>query len=124
MATQPQVQSQPQATLAPTSLTICNPDLANALKSLQITLAVELSAIRTLCIILSETHILHWHRSLLPRVYVVFNNGNLKEYVQLYLALALVRDKSLSEVFHIMLRFITESFNLEKLNLKVNAHKA
>lgn len=125
MATQPQAQPQPQATLAPTSLlTICDPDLANALESLRTTPAVELSAIRTLRIILSETHILHWHGSLSPGVHVVFDNEDLEEYARLYPAPASARDRSPSEVFRAMLRFVAESFDLGKLYLEVDGRRA
>lgn len=124
MATQPQPQPQPQATLPPTSLTVRDSDLANALESLRTTPAVELSAVRTLCIVLTETNLLHWHGSLWPGVHAVYDDDDLEEYARLYPGPVSSRASSPSEVFRAMLRFVAESFDLGKLDLEVNASSA
>lgn len=57
-------------------------------------------------------------------MHVVFDNEDLEEYTQLYLAPASARDRSPSEVFRTMLHFVAESFNLGKLDLEVDGRRA
>lgn len=120
MATQPQ----PQGTVPPTSLTIDEPDLAIALESLRTKPAAELSAVRTLQIILTEESILYWHESLWPGFDLVFNDEDVEEYARLYPAPASLSTGSLSRQFRALLRFVAESFDLGKLHLEVNASRA
>lgn len=120
MATQPQ----PQATVPPTSLTIDEPDLANALESLRTKPAAELSAVRTLHIILTEESLLYWHGSLWPGFDLVFTDENIEEYARLYPAPASLSTGSPSEHFRALLRFVAGSFDLGKLHLEVNASRA
>lgn len=120
MATQPQPQPPSQATSPSTSLTICEEDLTNALGSLRN--PMELSAVRTLRIVLNETNILHWHGSLWPGVHVVFDDEDLKDDERLYPAP--VSSTATSEVFREILRFVAENFDLGKLDLEVDARRA
>lgn len=108
----------------PTSLTIRDPDLANALESLRITPAEGLSAVRTLRIVLNETNLLYWHGSVWPGAYEVFNDHDLEDYARLYTPPTSLRASSPSEVFRAMLHFVAESFDLGKLDLEVNASSA
>ncbi|KAK7731944.1 hypothetical protein SLS63_005242 [Diaporthe eres] len=126
MATQPQPQPQPQpqATFPPTSLTIRDSDLANALESLRTTPAVELTAVRTLRIILTESNLLYWHGSLWPGLNVVFDDDDLDEYARLYPAPASSSTSSPSKELRALLRFVAGSFDLSKLRLEVNASSA
>lgn len=124
MATQPQAQPQPQSTCPPTSLTIRDSDLANALESLRTTPAAELSAVRTLRIVLTETNLLHWHGSLWPGVDAVFDDDDLEEYARLYPAPVSSSANSPSKVFRALLRFVAGNFDLAKLDLKVDAGSA
>lgn len=124
MATQPQPQSQPQVTFPPTSLTICHSDLANALESLRTTPAAELSAVRSLGIVLNETNLLHWHGSLWPGVDAVFDDDDLDEYARLCPAPASSSINSPSKVFRALLRLVAESLDLRKLHLELDARSA
>lgn len=124
MAMQAQAQPQPQATCPPTSLTIRDSDLANALESLRITPAAELSAVRTLRIVLTETNLLHWHGSVWPGVDAVFDDDDLDEYARLYPAPASSSASSPSNVFRALLRSVAGSFDLGKLDLEVDAGSA
>lgn len=108
----------------PTSLTIRDPDLANALESLRITPAEELSAVRTLRIVLNETNLLYWHGSVWPGAYEVFNDHDLEDYARLYPPPTSLTTSSPSEVFRAILRFVAENFDLGKLDLEVNASSA
>lgn len=118
MATQ--LQQQPQAVSLSPSLTIRDPDLANALESLRNTPAVELSAVRTLHIWLNETNLLYWYGPVLPGSHEVFDDEDLEAYGRIYPALESLRTSSPSVVFRMMLRFIAENFDLGKLDLGVN----
>ena len=120
MATQPQ----PQAASPLPSLTIRDSDLANALESLRTTPAVELSAVRTLRIVLTETNLLHWHGSLWPGLDVVFDDEDMEDYARLYPAPASSSASSPSKLFRALLRFVAGSFNLEMLHLEVDASSA
>lgn len=122
MDTQPQ--PQPQAIFPPTSLTIRDSDLANALDSLRTTPAAEVSAVRTLRIVLTEANLLHWHGSLWPGVHAVFDDEDLNEYARLYPAPASSSTNSPSKAFRALLRFVAGSFDLGKLDLEVNASSA
>jgi hypothetical protein len=84
MATQPQPQPPTQAASPPTSLTIRDSDLAHALGALRTTPAPELSAIRTLRIVLTESNLLHWHGAPWPGARAVFDDDDLDEYARLY----------------------------------------
>lgn len=118
MATQPR--QQPQAVSHSTSLTIRDPDLANALECLRNKPVVELSAVRTLHIRLNETNLLYWYGSVLPGAHEVFDDEDLEVYTRIYPVPESLRISSPSEVFRAMLRFIAESFDLGKLDLEVN----
>lgn len=123
MATQPQSQSQPQGTF-PNSLTIRDEDLANALESLRTPPAVELSAVRSLRIVLTEANLLHWHGSLWPGMGLVFNDEDLVEYARLYPASASISTNTPSKVFRALLRLVAGIFDLQMLDLQVNASNA
>lgn len=120
MATQPQ----PQVTVPPTSLTIREPDLADALESLRTIPAAELSAVRTLRIVLTDSNLLHWHGSIWPGMDLVFNDYDFEDYARLYPAPESLSAGSPSERFRALLRFVAESFDLGKLHLEVNASDA
>lgn len=121
MATQSQ--PQPQRTF-PTSLIIRDEDLANALESLRTTPAVELSAVRSLRIVLTEANLLHWHGSIWPGMDLLFNDEDLVEYARLYPAPASISTNSPSKVFRALLRFVAGNFDLQTLDLQVNASNA
>lgn len=108
----------------PTSLTIRDPDLANALESLRAKTPVELSAIRTLRVVLNETNLLYWHGSVWPGAYEVFNDQDLEDYARMYPPPTSLKASSPSEVFRAILRFVAENFDIGKLDLEVNASSA
>lgn len=108
----------------PTSLTIRDPDLDNALQSLRAIPAEELSAVHTLHIVLNETNLLYWHGSVWSGAHEVFNDQDLEDYARLYPAPASLRASKPSEVLRAILRFVAESFDLGKLDLEVKASSA
>lgn len=124
MATQPQ--TQPQAASPPTSLTIRDPDLTHALAALRTTPTAELSALRTLRIVLTESNLWHWHGSLWPAATrTAFDDEDVDEYARLYPAAAATTSSSPpSEAFRALLRFVAESFDLGSLDLEVDAGSA
>lgn len=117
MATQPQA----QAPLPPTNLTIRDSDLVNALESLRTTPAAELSAVRTLRIVLDEANLLYWHGSFWPGLYEVFDDWMMDDYARVFPAPASVSVSPPSKAFRALLRYVAESFDLGKLDLEVNA---
>lgn len=118
MATQPQPQT--QTPLPPTSLTIRDEDLANALESLRATPAVELSAVRTLHIVLNEANLLYWHGSFWPELYELFDDWRMDENARVYPAPASLSVSPPSKAFRALLRYVAESFDLGQLDLEVN----
>lgn len=124
MCAQPQSQPHSQAASPPTSLTIRDSDLTHALSALRTTPAAELSAIRTLRIVLTESNLLRWHGSLWPPgVRAALDDDDLDEYARLYPAPP-SSSAAPSEAFRALLRSVAESFDLAELDLEIDASSA
>lgn len=118
MVEQPQVRR--RGASRPPSLTIRDTDLAHAISALRATPAAELSAIRTLHIILTETSLLRWNGPIWPESSAVFDDEDYDDYERLYPAPPSIASSPPSEQFRELLRFIAESFELGELDLQVN----
>lgn len=134
MATPPGLQPQAPSASPPTSLTIRDSNLAQALSALQTTPATKLSAVRTLRITFTESNLLHWHGSLWPGVRAAFDDDDLDEYARLYPAPTPALASSpndprpssapSSQAFRALMHFVAENFDLGNLDLEVDAGSA
>lgn len=121
MATQVQPQPQPHEASPPTSLTVYDVDLAHALDALSATPAAELSAIRTLRIVLTADNIIRWHGSVWPGIEIFLYVGEMEELKRLHpVPASITAGNPPSKAFRALLRFVAETFDLGKLDLEVD----